>query len=227
MHAEEKRMMKRIGYTQLVIGLLLGALVIGIVVVRVESGGTALNQRPARAAGADLKDEYAGQVALEGVFSGVFNDTVEPNAIDLGYIDLALVLEGAGGAVSGYVSLERTLVFTGEHEMDGKAVGPLLSGTFDGTTLRLTSEKFTRVLSERRLLPEDGRILPERRVMRQFRLVSTEVQTDGIRLEGEYRETVWGLLPQPVTVVGTFGLNQVAPVLEFEDIYMPLVLKRY
>jgi hypothetical protein len=225
MHAEEKRMMKRIGYTQLVIGLLLGALVIGIVVVRVESGGPALSRRSARAAGADPNGAYAGQVALEGVFSGVFSDTVEPNAIDLGYIDLALALEGAGGAVSGYVSLERTLVFTAEHTLDGKPIGPLVSGTSGGTTLRLTSEKFSRVVSERRTLPEDGRILPEQRVMRQFSLVSTEVQTDAVRLEGEYRETVWGLTPQPVTVVGTFGLLQVAPVLEFEQIYLPLVLK--
>ena len=131
--------------------------------------------------------------------------------MDLGYIDLALALVQSGDVVTGYVSLDRTLVFTQEHTIDGYAVGPLVSGTFDGTLLRLESEKFSRVMSSGRTLEEDGRVLPERTATRQFSLVSTEVRadtdrTDRVDLVGEYRETIWGLTPQPITVVGTFSL---------------------
>ena len=137
---------------------------------------------------------------------------------------MALDLEASDGTVSGYVALDHTLVFTREHEMDGHAVGPRVSGTFDGSTLRLESETFSQVMSPKRTL-QDGRILPERRATRQFRVVSTWVLTDGARLEGEYRETVWGLTPQPVTIVGTFDLFAAPQKVELENLYLPLVMR--
>lgn len=206
--------MRRIGYTKLVIGVLVAALTLGMAAVRPlvaarnQSSWQTLDLRPAQLAEADLNGEYAGQVALEGVFTGVYSDLLEPTAMDLGYIDLALALEQSDGEVSGYVSLDRTLVFTQEHTIDEQAVGPLVSGTFDGATLQLESEKFFRVVSPGRTLPEDRRILPERTATRQFSLVSTEVQNAGARLAGTYRETIGGLVPEPVTVVGTFSLQR-------------------
>ena len=182
--------MRRIGYTKLVIGVLVAALVLGLMVVqppvaaRNQSSWQTVDLRPAQSAEADVNGEYAGQVALEGVFTGVYSDPLEPNEMDLGYIDLALALEQSDGEVSGHVVLTGTLVFTQEHTIDGGAVGPLVSGTFDGTTLQLTSEQFSQVVFSGRTLPVDGRILPERTATRQFSLVSTEVQNAGARLAG-------------------------------------------
>ena len=224
--------MRGIGYTKLVIGVLVAALVLGMAAVRPliaarsRSSGHAPDHDPAKPAETLVNGEYAGQVALEGVFTGVFSDTLEPNEMDLGYIDLALALEQSGGEVSGHVVLTHTLVFTQEHTIHGGGVGPLVAGTFDGTTLQLTSEKFYRVMSGGRTLA-DGRILPERTATRQFSLISTEVVSPGARLMGEYRETIWGLTPLPVTVVGTFGLQPpaFAEPPRGQRSYLPLVLK--
>jgi hypothetical protein len=225
-------MMRGIGYTKLVTGVLIAALVLGmaatrpLIAARSRSSGHTLDHDPAELAEALVNGEYAGQVALEGVFTGVFSDTLEPNEIDLGYIDLALALEQSGGEVSGHVVLTHTLVFTQEHTIDGGGIGPLVAGTFDGTTLQLTSEKFYRVMSGGRTRA-DGRILPERTATRQFSLISTEVVSPGARLVGEYRETIWGLTPLPVTVVGTFGLRPpaFAEPPRGQRSYLPLVLK--
>jgi PKD repeat protein len=43
--------------------------------------------------------------------------------------------------------------------------------------------------------------------MRQFRLTGQFVSEEDNILSGEYRETVWGYGPQPLTIVGTFTLK--------------------
>lgn len=237
--------MRTIGYKQLVSAALLAAVVLGLTAG--QSLVTARNQPPAGTFQSDrpglnlppvqgddvhVNGEYAGQVALAGVYTGVYSDPDEPEAMDLGYIDLALALEQTGANVSGHVLLTGTLVFTQEHTIDGQAVGPLVSGSFDGSTLQLTSEQFAWLVSSGRTL-DDGRTLPERTAIRQFSLVSTEVQNAGAKLVGDYRETIWGIGPQPVTVVGSFSLQRpVFPETEFPEppptqpaIYLPLIIK--
>jgi hypothetical protein len=237
--------MRRISYVQLAIGALVVALVLVIAAnlpsaaARGALGERLTNPSQAQLAEAQVEGEYSGQVVLEGVFTGVYSDTCEPITMTLGTIDLALVLEKCSGdtcpggqhqGVTGHVVLSRTLFFTQEHTIDGQALGPLVSGTFDGTTLRVESEKFFWIVSAGRTLPTDGRVLPESRATRQFSLVSTEVHTTGAQLAGIYRETIWGIRPDPVTVVGTFSLNR--PVFPESwrggfDIYLPLVLRNY
>jgi uncharacterized repeat protein (TIGR01451 family) len=215
--------MRRISYGRLVIGILVAALVLviaanlGLAAARGTLGEWLTNPPQTQSTEVQVEGEYSGQVTLEGVFTGVYSDTHEPVTMTLGTIDLALVLEecgedtcpgGQSQGVTGHVVLSRTLVFTQEHTIGVEAVGPLVSGTFDGTTLRVESEKFVWVISAGRTLPTDGRILPESRVTRQFSLVSTDVHTTGAQLDGIYRETVWGIRPDPVTVVGTFSLQR-------------------
>ena len=82
-----------------------------------------------------ISGPYSGVVKLNGTASGVYSDTLtvptpptgSPAPPDLGSIDLALQLSEAGNAVNGYVSLDKTLVFSAEHMLTGTtplAVGP-------------------------------------------------------------------------------------------------------
>ena len=75
--------------------------------------------------------------------------------------------------------------------------GPRVTGTFDGTTLRLESEPFSLVVGGKT-------------VTRQFRIISSSVQNDGQRFTGEYRETISGYALKPATVLGTFDLARPA-----------------
>jgi hypothetical protein len=108
---------------------------------------------------------YAGQVKLEGVFQGVYTDTTAtPTTMDLGQIDLALNLSQTSNAVSGYIVLEQTLVYSQEHTItvtpvgsvplpgtptpapQQLVIGPLVHGTFDGTILQLESDQFSQTV---------------------------------------------------------------------------------
>lgn len=235
--------MRSMSYKQLLSTVLLAAVLLGLAAGR--SLVTARNQPPAgthwsntprlnlpSAKGDEVQvnGEYAGQVALEGVYTGVYSTPPgAPEALDLGYIDLALALEQSDANLSGHVVLTGTLVFTQEHTLDGQGVGPLVSGSFKDGVLQLTSEQFAWVVSSGRTL-EDRRTLPGQTATRQFSLVSTEIQNAGAKLVGVYRETIWGVQPQPVTVVGSFSLQR--PVFESPEplppqslIYLPLILK--
>src|SRR5205085_2653774 len=69
---------------------------------------------------------YAGQVKLAGVFQGAYTDTTAtPTTMDLGQIDLALNLSQTSNAVSGYIVLEQTLVYSQEHTITVTPVGPV------------------------------------------------------------------------------------------------------
>lgn len=157
---------------------------------------------------AAVAGDYSGQVELQFTAAGVFSETLEPppppapgepELPDLGAIDLALKLTQSESGLSGYVTLEKTLVFPEAHTIqeNGAAlkIGPYVNGGFDGTNLTLVSEQLAAVVSGRP-------------VQRQFQMRGAISISDGSQIQGEYRETVWGLTHQPVTIVGTFTLQR-------------------
>ena len=181
-----------------------------------------------------LEGAFSGEVKLDWGLAGALDDPLAtPTATpqggpppsdasmrpDLGSIDLGLLLRQTGSSVTGYVDLDHTLVFTRELTIQATpvgptpfpgtpapgatplAVGPQVDGTFDGTTLELRSG----VLNTGMINPND-----EKPVTRQFSLKG-KVERPGnlITFTGEYRETVIGYMPQPVTIIGSFMLYQV------------------
>lgn len=183
----------------------------------------------------DLSGDYSGRVQLEQVVRGVYSDTLAtPTPVagssaagDLGELDITLRLSQDGSRVSGYVLLEDSLAFPEEHEVSVTRVppevapgaptptpatelikvGPMLSGSYDGTTLELESERFSILLSPTRTLAT-GQIIPQRLVTRQLRLTSRSVTEEGALLDGEYRETLWGYDLWPSTAIGSFTLRK-------------------
>lgn len=151
-----------------------------------------------------------GTVELAWGATGKYDDALTPptadelNALpDLGTLNLTLLMQKqADGAVTGYVDLTNTLVFTAHHTISttlantttALAVGPEISGTYQDGKLNLLSERFENTT-------QAGET-----VERQFRLSADENQDAGL-LSGEYRETVWGFGLQPLTIVGTFKLQ--------------------
>ena len=137
---------------------------IGIIAQR-PSISTAANAAQAAPA---IGGNYGGNVALKFTLGGVYSDTLAtptppPTGAlapkDVGQIDLTLFLSQNGNAVSGYVNLDASLVFSPEHTIQATPVGiipignqptpapvalkigPTVQGTFDGTTLNVLSEK--------------------------------------------------------------------------------------
>lgn len=178
---------------------------------------SAQNQ-PAQSDANQFVGAYSGEVKLNSTVAGVYSDTLAtpppsgtgtPTPPDLGSIDLSLQLSQNGTALSGYVSLDKTLVYSVEHTLGSGAsavrIGPYLNGAVNGSDINVQSEKVSLTVSGRA-------------VQRQFRLVSTNVTGNGAQLSGEYRETLWGYTNYPVTVIGTFtlqraGSNAIAPVV--------------
>lgn len=157
---------------------------------------------------ASLAGDYSGGVDLQFTLAGVYSDTLvtppppaagTPEPPELGTIDLALKLNHSGSALSGYVSLDKTLVFTAEHTIqDGSTtikIGPNVSGSFDGTNLTVLSERVTTMLSGQP-------------IQRQFRLTGAATVADGSVISGEYRETLWGAARAPITLLGRFTLQR-------------------
>ena len=155
-----------------------------------------------------LMGAYSGAVKLDVTVSGVYSDTLAtppapgagtPAPPDLGSIDLSLQLTQTGNALSGYVDLDRTLVYSVEHTLGSGAasvqIGPYVSGAFDGANFTLQSEKV--------LASVNGQT-----IQRQFRLTGASSAGDGSQVTGEYRETVWGFTSLPVTVIGAFTLQR-------------------
>lgn len=206
-----------------VIGLLLvsGLIVVGWSAFNVQGLAATPEKRversqaaPAQNSATQLAGAYSGAVELGVTVGGVYSDTLAtppppsagtPAPPDLGAIDLSLQLTQTGSALSGYVRLDKTLVFSVEHTLqtgDGSIeIGPYVSGSFDGTNLRVESEKVSLVVSGQA-------------IQRQFRLTGTSTADDGSEMSGEYRETLWGYTSAPVTVIGTFRMER--PV--FDDI---------
>ncbi|MEZ4684412.1 MAG: cadherin-like domain-containing protein, partial [Caldilineaceae bacterium] len=162
----------------------------------------------AEAGAAQLAGDYSGGIDLQFTLAGVYSDTLAtppppaagtPEPPDLGTIDLALKLNQSGSALSGYVSLDKTLVFTAEHTIQNGSTtlktGPNLSGSFDGTNLTVLSERVTTMLSGEP-------------IQRQFRLTGAATVADGSVISGEYRETLWGAARAPITLLGRFTLQR-------------------
>ncbi|MFN8443573.1 MAG: Ig-like domain-containing protein [Caldilineaceae bacterium] len=158
---------------------------------------------PAQANAAQLTGNYSGMIDLGVTLGGILSDTLAtppaPAPPDLGSVDLSLQLTQTGSAVSGYVRLDKTLVFSVAHTLGSGAsslkIGPYLSGSFDGTNLKLQSEQVSIAVSGRT-------------VLRQFRLTGKSTSTDGSQIKGEYRETLWGYATVPLTVIGNFTLQR-------------------
>ena len=162
----------------------------------------------AEANAAQVAGDYSGTVKLQFTVAGVYSDTLAtpappaagtPAPPDLGAIDLALNLSQSGNALSGHVSLDKTLVFSTEHtiQSNGAAVkiGPYVNGSFDGAKLTLVSERVAATLGGQP-------------IQRQFRLTGAISTSDGSQISGEYRETLWGAARQPVTILGAFTLQR-------------------
>ena len=213
---------------QVALGLVVGAMLIGVAMFQspnkpeeVSSSNTAasilsIDQEAA------LSGDFIGQIELNWVLTGAYSNTLAtptpapggsaaPGKV--GDLELALRLEQTGQQVTGFVILEGSIAFPETHKrtIDGKevAVGPRVFGTNDGTTLTLESERFSIQLSPEQRL-EDGQRIPERRVTRQFSLKGPSPANESPKLQGEYRETLWGYDIKPSTAIGAFAANKVA-----------------
>ena len=167
---------------------------------------------------------FNGDVALDWTVIGVYSEplatptkqpTTTPPPSDLGVIDLALQLAQTGSQLTGFVDLENTLVYTGTGEtimatpvgptpLPGTPtpvaaelrIGPKVTGTLNGANLQLESERVAGVIAG----------VP---IQRQFRLTGVAVwEASVVTISGEYRETIWGYVPKPLTVIGHFKLRQ-------------------
>lgn len=158
---------------------------------------------PVESSVAQVAGSYAGVVELQGTVVGVYSDTLPTLPItgtpDLGTIDLSLSISQSGNALTGYVALDKTLVFSVEHIIQSGGasleIGPTINGNFDGTNLIITSERVSIQLGTQL-------------IQRQFRLTGAISQSDGSQVTGQYRETLWGAARQPVTVIGSFTLQR-------------------
>ena len=177
---------------------------------------------PASVNVAQVFGNYNGLVTLKCTFGGVYSDTFStptpqpagtPAPADVGKIDLSLFLSQTNGTVSGYINIDRTIVFSAEHTIQATpmfitpvpgqpapaavalAIGPYVQGTFDGSTLSLQSDVVSMIVAGRT-------------VQRQFRITGTLKPNDADSFTGEYRETVWGYTAQPITVLGVFTLSR-------------------
>ncbi|MCE7982305.1 MAG: hypothetical protein DYG89_14005 [Caldilinea sp. CFX5] len=156
--------------------------------------------------GAQVTGRYSGVVKLQFTVAGVYSDTLPTRIFtstpDLGSIGLALSISQTGQALSGYGSLDKMVTLSAEQTIEttvnGRANlqgGPSINGNFDGINLTLLSE---RVAATYRGQP----------IQRQFRLTGAIGRSDGSQLGGQYRETIWGLADQPITVIGVFRLQR-------------------
>lgn len=222
--------MKSKGFTWTIGGLLMAGLVIvGVLMgngrglrgpenaslTLAQSAAPVAQNQPAQSDAVQIAGDYKGSVKLNVTVAGVYSDTLVippppgagiPGPPDLGSIDLSLQFNQNGSALDGYVTLDRTLVFSVEHTLEtGVKIGPYLNGILNKSTMTVQSEKVS--------LTVGGRA-----VQRQFRLVSTNITNNGAQVSGEYRETLWGYTAYPVTVIGDFTLQRVG-----SDAIVPVV----
>lgn len=146
----------------------------------------------------------SGSIRLDGAFLGELEDhtkTVESR--DLGMVDFVTELHvSESGDLTGLVQSAMSPTFRVEiGEQEGQ--GPAVSGRMHGGQLLLESIEFEWALSGATIL-QDGRMIPGRTAFRRFRLSGDATEDGGYT--GEYRETVSGVMPDPVTVVGHFDI---------------------
>jgi hypothetical protein len=149
---------------------------------------------------------YIGSVKLNWAVPGVYSDALSaptpPEGEELpklGSIDLGFKANCSSGILSGHVDLHTTQVFPEIQEVpptNGLAVGPSISGTCNDGSLQIKSDPFEQTI---------GTEASKQTVKRQFQLIGT-LDAASNTYKGEYRETLWGYGPQPITVVGDFEL---------------------
>jgi hypothetical protein len=115
----------------------------------------------------------------------------------LGNVDLAFYLDVTGSVIqpaTSYIDLDQTLLFPAvDPKLDGKAVGPRVSGTLSVGGFSLDSQAFPGSAGGRA-------------VTRRIRLDNARVGSGGAALSGDYTETVEGMTPVPVVISGQFQL---------------------
>lgn len=156
---------------------------------------------------ATFAGDYSGEISLQFSVDSVYSDTIAyPSAEELnvapmlGTIDFGLQISQSLNLLSGYVDLDKTLVFSAAHTIQQGSstlkIGPTIQGSINGVSITIESEQVSSQL--------DGQT-----ILRQFRLVGEPDPTDNNVLHGEYRETVWGYLESPMTIVGQFNLQRI------------------
>lgn len=120
----------------------------------------------------------------------------------IGVIDLAFYLDVTGTTfqkATSYVDLEQTLLFPALSQINGKDVGPRVSGTLSPTSFTLTTNPFKAEVSGKS-------------VTRLVKLSKTTVTDGGASLSGTFTETVKGLTKETLTITGPFRLVKPLPV---------------
>jgi predicted outer membrane repeat protein len=130
-------------------------------------------------------------------------------------VDLSVALIETDGTLSGYVEADKVLGCPVVDEASGQ--GPALTGSWSGESFELRSEIFSSVITTG---------VP---ISRQVVLHTGVISDSGKLLTGVYSETLAGMLPQPVTMVGSFTLRRTPravpiPVGE-HAIYLPIVMR--
>jgi len=133
-------------------------------------------------------DDYVSPLAGTYVGTAVITDPV-----GLDPLDLALVLTQTNGvSLTGYIDAAQSLAYP-KLAVSPTVRGPAVSGSVVSGTISFTlqSEVFTNTGTT---------------VSRQVVLHTGVISDDGETLTGVYSETLWGLTPEPLVMVGRFTL---------------------
>jgi hypothetical protein len=106
-------------------------------------------------------------------------------------LDLVVVLTDSDGALTGYVDADQVPGYP----VVGDGKGPAVTGSWSGESFALLSVVFAD--------PHTG-------ASRQLALVDGTIEGEGEILNGEYYETLWGLMPGPIVLSGEFQLSRPA-----------------
>jgi PKD repeat protein len=130
-----------------------------------------------------------GATSLSGLYAGTVAIT-SPQYMPA--VDMNLVLTATGSSLTGYLDATQSLHVPVVDEATGH--GPAVSGSWSGAGFDLQSEVFTTTLSSGLL------------VTRQVILHSGVISNSGEYLTGVYSETLGGLTPEPMVIVGDVEL---------------------
>jgi hypothetical protein len=140
-----------------------------------------------------------------------YGGTVVPDQLQrLPQLELTLVTNETGGAASGFLDASAALGYPVLDAETGR--GPAVTGTTQDGKLFLTSEVFTGTGGTSR---------------RQVALHTNVFSDTEQLLSGVYTETVWGLAPHALVMVGEFTLMRHAPqVTQATRIYLPIISRK-
>lgn len=129
--------------------------------------------KPVAAAAPNLTGAYRGTITMR-------------SPIPVGSLDFAVNIVGSGSALTGRISISRTLIYDNIPELTGS----LANSTAITPTFTLTSAPFTNTISGRA-------------VQRQLAFSGYVIQAGEV-LSGTLQETITGFTPQPLIARGTF-----------------------